>query len=396
MTPLKIAIAVHGRFEAFDLARELISQGHRVTLLTNYPKTVVKRFGIEPSNVRSLVSHGVAGRALGQLEQLGVKVSADAWLHTWFGRWAAAQVIREPWDVVVCWSGIGEETFRALEGRSTLKICRRGAAHIRTQARLLQEEEARTGYPQQQPGPWIIAREEREYTLADVIHVISTFTRRTFLAEGIPPEKIDINTLAVDASHFRPPSGVIDKRCARILSDEPLKVLNVGTFSFQKGMWDMAEIIRQLKADDFRFQFVGPVAPETNALVAQLKPFATFTPKQPQHQLPEYYAWGDVFVLPTIQDGFAMVLAQAATAGLPILTTEHSGGPDLIDEGKTGWVLPIRNPEAFIERLRWCHTHRLELADMVRMAYHSYRNRDWSDTARDFEHLCLKSLASIR
>lgn len=393
---LKIVIAVHGRFDAFDLARELLRRGHAVTLLTNYPKSIVARFGIASAHVRSLLPHGVAGRALEQLSQLGLSIDADAWLHTWFGRWAAAQIARESWDVVVCWSGIGEETFRALEGRATLKICRRGAAHIRTQARLLLEEEKRTGCPQQQPCSWIIAREEQEYALADVIQVVSTFAYRTFLAEGIPTKKLNINTLAVNTSHFRPSPDVIDQRCTRLLSGEPLRVLNVGTFSFQKGMWDMMEIIRQLGVEDFHFQFVGPVAPETNALVSQLKSFATFTPKQPQNKLPNYYAWGDIFVLPSIQDGFAIVLAQAAAAGLPVLTTDHSGGPDLIDEGKTGWVLPIRTPEAFVERLRWCHTHRSELVEMVRTSYQTNQTRDWSDMARDFEHLCLDYLANPR
>ncbi|WP_242046550.1 hypothetical protein [Cylindrospermum sp. FACHB-282] len=43
---LKIAVVVHGRFHAFDLARELIEQGNEVTLFTNYPKKIVEKFGI--------------------------------------------------------------------------------------------------------------------------------------------------------------------------------------------------------------------------------------------------------------------------------------------------------------------------------------------------------------
>lgn len=396
MTSLKIAIAVHGRFDAFDLARELIQRGHQVTLLTNYPKTIVKRFGIEPSNVRSLVPHGVAGRALGQLGRLGISINADAWLHTWFGRWVACRIVRESWDVVACLSGIGEETFWALEKQATLKICRRLSAHIRTQARLLSEEAARTGRPHQQPGPWIIAREEREYAMADIVQVNSTFAYRTFLAEGFNPDRVKVILGAVSTNDFHPGAEVIEERCQRILSDAPLNVINVGTFSYRKGMWDIAEVIKQLGTHNYRFRFVGPVAPEATSLAEQLQPEAEFIPKQPQLRLPDYYRWGDVFVLPTIEDGFPVVLAQAAAAGLPILTTGNGGGPDLIDEGKTGWVLPIRDPEAFIERLRWCHTHRSELADMVRMTYHSYRNRDWNETAKEFEHLCLEHLASRR
>jgi glycosyltransferase involved in cell wall biosynthesis len=87
-----------------------------------------------------------------------------------------------------------------------------------------------------------------------------------------------------------------------------------------------------------------------------------------------------------------LVLAQAAASGLPILTTTNCAGPDLIREGKTGWVLPIRSPEAFIERLRWCDSHREELAAMVRRIYTEFKPRDWADVAADFETLCLTSL----
>jgi hypothetical protein len=60
----------------------------------------------------------------------------------------------------------------------------------------------------------------------------------------------------------------------------------------------------------------------------------------------------------------------------------------LVREGQTGWVLPIRSPQAFIERLRWCDGHREELAAMVEYLYTSYKPRDWSDVASDFERMC--------
>ncbi|MFQ5872901.1 MAG: hypothetical protein ACE5JL_03755, partial [Dehalococcoidia bacterium] len=51
-------------------------------------------------------------------------------------------------------------------------------------------------------------------------------------------------------------------------------------------------------------------------------------------------------------------------------------------------VLPIRSPEAFVERLRWCDAHREELVAMVRRIYDDNQPRDWADVAADFEALC--------
>jgi glycosyltransferase involved in cell wall biosynthesis len=121
-----------------------------------------------------------------------------------------------------------------------------------------------------------------------------------------------------------------------------------------------------------------------------------FVPKQPQKNLPDFYAWGDIFALPTVEDGFQTVLGQAAASALPILTTPNGAGLDIVQEGETGWVLPIRAPEAFIDRLCWCDAHREELARMVRRIYNDFRPRDWSDVAADLEAICIEGLEARR
>jgi hypothetical protein len=70
----------------------------------------------------------------------------------------------------------------------------------------------------------------------------------------------------------------------------------------------------------------------------------------------------------------------------------------VVQEGETGWIVPIRRPDVMLERLRWCDTHRQELADMVRRIYaqnSETRGRDWLQVAADFETLCSSSVASV-
>ena len=88
----------------------------------------------------------------------------------------------------------------------------------------------------------MIAREKREYELVDAIAVLSTFSYSTFVAEGCPKEKLRILLFGASLDQFRPNVQIIEDRRRRILSDEPLRVLNVGMFSFRKGVWDLAEI----------------------------------------------------------------------------------------------------------------------------------------------------------
>jgi glycosyltransferase involved in cell wall biosynthesis len=126
------------------------------------------------------------------------------------------------------------------------------------------------------------------------------------------------------------------------------------------------------------------VLPECAEFVRSASATATVQAAVPEQQLPAIYAWGDVFLLPTIEDGFAVVLAQAQAAGLPILCTTNCGGPDIIASGGKGWIVPIRSPEQIIARLLWCDANRAELADMTEHLHEHPPQRNWDDVARDF------------
>jgi glycosyltransferase involved in cell wall biosynthesis len=388
---MKIAIVVHGRFEAFDMARELIRRGHNVTLLTNYPRWAVERFGVEPRHVRSFWMHGVLSRAAAKC---GLERHLEPQLHETFGRWASAALRGEPWDVVYAFSGVGEECLRALAGTPTLRLLVRASAHVRTQDRLLREEEVRTGSRLDRPSHWRVRREEREYDQADRIRVLSSFAKGTFLDERVPDAKVRVILSGANLEMFRAAAIDVDRRRRRLLTGAPLRVLCVGSFSFRKGVWDTAAAIRELSTEPFTFRFVGPVLPEAAGLAKQLRGAAEFLPKQAEPSLPGHYAWGDLFVLPSIEDGYQSVLVQAAAAALPIVTTPNGAGHDLVHEGQNGWIVPIRSPRTLVDRLRWANTHRSELADVVRRSYEHFEPRDSARVAADFEDFCSAHLST--
>jgi glycosyltransferase involved in cell wall biosynthesis len=124
--------------------------------------------------------------------------------------------------------------------------------------------------------------------------------------------------------------------------------------------------------------------PETETLAADAGPNVTMLGKREQRALPELYAHADVFLFPTIEDGFGMVLTQAAAAGLIILATANCAAPEILEQGAQGWILPIRRPDVFADRLRWCHRNREEVATMLRAAATSAGARTWTDVATAF------------
>jgi glycosyltransferase involved in cell wall biosynthesis len=387
---MKIAIVVHGRFHAFDLARELVRLGHDVCVVTNYPKRIAARFGISPSHIKNNLLHGIVSRITHKLDTLLHTPLFEELTHRWFGNWAAKIVSRDHFDVIHGFSGVYEEILRKVKDGS-LKTLVRGSAHIETQYSLLKQEEERAGTRVEKPSHWIRARECREYELCDLIFVLSSFARNSFINRGVDPLKLRLLLLGTDCSRFRASDDRIAERSRRVRSAARLRVLVVGTFSYRKGAVDLIRIAEETR-QIVEFRFVGAISGDAARLQERAAATIEFVPKIPQFDLPQQYEWGDLFLFPTIEDGFAAVLAQAAAAGLPLLATTNCAAPELITQGATGWVLPIRRPDLFIKQLRWCNQHRGELTKMVESAYNKFVPRDWSKVAWDFVADCAAAI----
>jgi colanic acid/amylovoran biosynthesis glycosyltransferase len=380
---MRIAMVVHGRFHGFDLARALIARGHDVRIFTNYPTWAVLKFGLPAERICSFWPHGVAARIV---NRMGVRIEdlANPALHKAFGKWALKKVRQEQWDAVHAFSGVAEDVFSGTP-EVPRHILVRGSSHIRYQRQILRDESARTGVRLETPSDWIVDREEREYRMCDRVCVLSTFAWQSFVEAGVPARKLALLPLGVDARAFRPSREVLAERQRRIRSGAPLRVILAGTVCFRKGLYDFEKIARAVDPGRIRFQLIGSVASEAAQFMSKLPSTVEIIPRQAQAKLPKWYAGGDLFMLPTLEDGFAVVLTQASAGGLPILATTNCAAPDYVRDGQNGWVLPIRDPDAFIDRLRWCDENREELAEMVDKTYDDFHPRDWNDVAATFE-----------
>src|SRR5207249_4514068 len=217
----------HGRFHAFDLARGLLGRGHEVSVFTNYPIWVTRRFGLPKETVRSFWPHGVLSRGVEKIFKETGRQTLSPFLHRMFGSWAATEVRSKTWDLIHTFSGVAEEILQH-RNPNTIHFIVRGSSHIRTQDDILRDEEARCGQRIERPIDWMIAREQREYELCDRIVVLSTFAYKSFVAQGTNPEKLILVPLGVDTARFRASAEDVERRRHRILNGEPLTVLFTG------------------------------------------------------------------------------------------------------------------------------------------------------------------------
>src|ERR1051325_4035986 len=119
----------------------------------------------------------------------------------------------------------------------------------------------------------------------------------------------------------------------------------------------------------------SPVAP----LEFYRKEFPTFIyePPRPHAQVLELMQSCDVLVLPSIVEGRALVQQEAMACGLPLVVTANAGGEDLVEEGRTGFLVPIRAPEQIAEKIAWLADHRDALPAMREAAQRKAASYTW-------------------
>ena len=214
--------------------------------------------------------------------------------------------------------------------------------------RLVADEMAR--YPEIAglPAPYPVkyyARLRQEWKLTDVIVVNSEWSREAIIAEGADQEKIAVVPLAYESgevlSHGSAP-------LRRQYSTAPLRVLWLGQVNVRKGIKYLIDAARLLVNENVHFDVVGAIRILPGA-VASAPRNMTFHGPVSRNDAAERYRAADVFVLPTLSDGFALTQLEALAHGIPVVTTSNCGR--VVEDGKTGYIVPARDHKALAEAI---------------------------------------------
>lgn len=239
-------------------------------------------------------------------------------------------------------------------------ILERGSAHIERQKEILEEEFRRAGVTMR-GGLWnSVGTELQEYALADRIEVPSTFASTSFEEKGFSSDKIIRSGLGVNLEHFRP----VPKK------DDVFRVIFVGQLSLQKGATYLLRVAQEVKKTlPIEFWHVGAISSDFKMLLKEYVPnVIEYKGKVPQKELAYYYSQSNVFLMPSVQEGFGMVQVQAMACGLPLICTTNTGGGDLIAEGVEGFVVPIRDAKAVREKVLFLYNNPEICREMGRAA----------------------------
>ena len=190
-----------------------------------------------------------------------------------------------------------------------------------------------------------------ECSLADRIVVNSTWSKEALLAEGVPSEKISIVPVAYESD--------VESRAfhraypTRFSSERPLRVLFLGQVNLRKGVAQLLEAIKLLPDENIEFWFVGPVQ---ISIPAELKDNhrVKWLGVAPRVDVARFYRDADVFVFPTLSDGFGLTQLEAQSWKLPVVASRNCG--EVVHHGINGLILEdVSGPaiaNALIELLR--------------------------------------------
>jgi len=221
-------------------------------------------------------------------------------------------------------------------------------AHWATVRRLLAEEAER--YPEWEPTlestrepEEKLFRKEEELRLADRITCPSQF-----VLDSIPLE-IRQKTPCQISPFGSPPCKPVDFE--RSPKNDNLKLLFVGSMSQRKGLADLFEAIKLLQGEPISLSILGQPSMPMEFYRKQFSDFEYFPPCS-NPRVREIMKVHDALVLPSIAEGRALVQQEALSCGLPIIVTPNAGGEDLVEEGITGHLAPIRSPEKIEDAIR--------------------------------------------
>lgn len=213
-------------------------------------------------------------------------------------------------------------------------------------------------------------RKDAELAAANVVFVASSFTRRTLEAAPAFPASIVVTPYGAPAMPANLPAR-------RTSPDGLLRVIFVGSLGQRKGLSYLFDACRRLDGAVQLTVIGARPATTCDALDKELAR-VRWIPSAPHSQILEEMAAHDVFVFPSLFEGFGLVLLEAMAMGLPVITTPNTAGPDLIEDGREGYIVPIRDAGAIAEKLELLHRDPELRDEMGRLAQERAATFTWA------------------
>jgi starch synthase len=293
------------------------------------------------------------------------------WRDAAFDRWVARKWIRDC-DAYWGFQGSCLESLRSARRRGITAIAEFATAHVTRAIELLSSEAERHpewaatisnfAFPD-----WYRERLEQEPHEADLCIAASQFTIESLEQAGIELRRIILLPLGADLTQFRfaprSPSG-------------PFRILFAGGVGQRKGVKYLLQAFDQIRGNGVELTLAGPLPADMRPL-APYQNRVRFTGRLDQADIVREMHRAHVLVLPSVFEGFGLVIVEAMATGMPVIASTHSAGPDVIREGIDGFVLEPDDVTGLVDRLERLRLDRARAVEMGVAACDQAKNFSW-------------------
>ena len=212
--------------------------------------------------------------------------------------------------------------------------------------------------PCKAPGAyWAAWREECQ--LADWILVNSEWSKQLLVRAGVNADKLVITPVVYDRSGSSTSARHLYPRAFDAV--RPLRVLFLGALTLRKGVLEALDAARALADRPVQFIFVGQDA-ESWASLMERQPNITRHDRVPRSRVLQLYGDADVFLFPTLSDGFGLTQIEALEAGLPVIASRNCAA--IVEHGRTGLLLEKVSANEIERAINYCLEHPEKLSAM--------------------------------
>jgi glycosyltransferase involved in cell wall biosynthesis len=332
---MQVALSTTRPFHSALLANALVKHGVSVRIYSSAPRRYFRRLDASVP-IKLVPSPLQTGMHFLRIPASQSMLNADSWLYDH----SVAAVIR-PGDLFIGWATASLATARAARRRGARFVLDRACPHVDFQQQIFAEEAAKLGIAYRPQPAWFRDRQLAEYAEAEYILAPSDYTRRTF------PEALRSKTI----------KAPLFGRCAFPTQTHPERhaeftVGVVGGDPARKGYLYLLDAWERLALTNARLLIRSDAGfAHFPALQQRLARISNVDIVQYVPDINDFYQRCDVFVLPSVDDGFGMALFEAMANEVPCIATNHCGSSELLTPGRDGIVIPPRNAELLAEAL---------------------------------------------
>ncbi|HEY0430162.1 MAG TPA: glycosyltransferase family 4 protein [Pyrinomonadaceae bacterium] len=359
-----------------DRLGRVVKQGMR--LLYDDPENQLSRRKITEVPERLVRTHPFPEliRTLASKSPFGEITANMVWekAERWFDKTVAGQLNGE--RAIYGYEHAAKETFKSQKRRGGLCIYDMPICHHAKSAALLKQEAEQ--YPETQTpidarlkrvAPRVNARKDEELRLADLVITPSVFVKESLLEQGVADSNVRVIPFGA------PPVATVEAKQKR----RSTIFLSAGSQSVRKGTHYLLEAWRKLNPGaNVELWLIGKMS-LPSGLLNNLPGKVVISPSVPRHELFRIYQQASMLMLPSLCEGFALVITEAMANGLPVITTANSGALGFLTHGKDGFIVPTGESDCLAETMQWAIDNPEGVAEMSANALLRVANWQWSD-----------------